>query len=285
MKTKIFKLLILLFVVATLNSNADVKDAYHIRLTWVGNASVELILRNPKGSPISGLPYEDLDCYGGQPSPDWGVKDQDFDNPKWTETKIGDTNIQEIIAETLMDVGSYPIIARIINGEAECQIDKIRINNEDDDGTETETLNATDCNENNDVMVLIINTQKELLHSKVLKFKQNKQNNKFLIKLNYTSLPDEITTNDIARLYLNSEDAYSENNWESNKKKTKYFIDKPWTMKIIDKSGSQYIYIRGLAENYYKDTKVEATLFIGDFVGTNSFLTNKKAKYKYKFPK
>jgi len=284
MKTKIFKIMLLLLVVVAFSSNAEDKLGYHIRVTWVGDAEVNLIWRNPKNPDMNSV-IEPLDCYDGQKEPDWGIIGQEFDNPKWTSATIGLTNIQEVKSETLMDVGAYAIIARIINGEAVCHIDKIRINNKDVNERITQTLNADDCNLNNDQKVIIINTQNELLYSRVLKFSQRASDNKFLIKLNYTAIPDDLTTNDIARLFLNSELAYSDNNWESNNKQTKYFIDSPWTMKIIKKTGKQYIYVRGYSENYYEDATVESTLLIGNYIGTNSFVTNKRAKYKYKIPK
>jgi len=285
MKIKIFKLIILLLIaVAFISNAAEIKPGYHIRLTWVGDAEVNLIWRNPK-NPNMNSSVESLDCYDGQISPDWGIIGQDFDNPKWTATKIGITNIQEVKAEALMDVGAYAIIARIINGEAECHIDTIRVNDEESEERITQTLNAEDCNLNNDEKIVIINTKKELLYTRVLKFKQNKGNNKFLIKFNYTSIPDDLTTDVIARLFLNSEEAYSDNNWESNNKQTKYFIDNPWTMKIIKKNGNRTIFVRGLLENFYSDASIESTLLIGNYIGTNSFLTDKKAKYKYKKPK
>ena len=277
--------MVLLLVAVAFSSNAAVdKPGYHIRLSWVGDAEVSLIWRNPK-NPDMNSSVESLDCYDGQTSPDWGIVDQDFDDPNWTSSTMGLTNIQEVKSETLMDVGAYAIIARIINGEAECHIDKIRINDKDVNERITQTLNADDCNFNNDEKIVIINTQRELLYTRVLKFKQNKGNNKFLIKFNYTSIPDDLDTNIIARLFLNSEQVYSDNNWESNNKQTKYFIDKPWTMKIIKKNGNHTIFIRGYPENFYSDSSVESTLLIGNYIGTNSFVTDKNAKYKYKKPK
>ncbi len=284
MNTKIFKLGIILSACFVLAANAEDKIGFHYRLTWVGDADVELIWRNPQNPDLNSI-YEPLDCYYGQKNPDWGVIGQEFDNPSWSEIKAGDTNIQEVISEALLDVGSYGIIARIINGEAECHLDRIREEDKDINERQTMTLNADDFNTANDYMILTYDTQKELLYSKVLKFKQKKANNKYLFKINYTAIPDELTTNDIARLFLNSELAYSDNNWESNKKQTKFYIDKPWTIKIIKKTGKQFIYVRGIAENFYKDANVESSLLIGNYIGTNSFLTDKHAKYKYKQPK
>ena len=284
MKTKLFKIILLMLVAVAFSSKAEEKPGYHIRLSWIGDAEVDLIWRNPK-NPDMNSPVQPLDCYDGQSEPDWGIIGQDFDNPKWTETKIGITNIQEVKAKTLMDVGAYAAIARIIDGEAVCHIDTLRANDKEVNERITQTLNAEDCNLNDDEKIVILNTRNELLYSRVLKFKQNKTKNKFLIKLNYTAIPDDLTTNEIARLFLNSEEAYSENNWESNKKQTKFFIDNPWTMKVIKRSGKQLIFIRGVLDNYYGDATIESTLLIGNYVGTNKFVTTKKAQYKYKLPK
>ena len=104
MKTKIFKMTLLLFTVIALISNAEDKVGYHIRVTWVGDAEINLIWRNPKNPDMNTL-IEPLDCYDGQKEPDWGIIGQEFDNPKWTSSTIGLTNIQEVKSETLKRPG------------------------------------------------------------------------------------------------------------------------------------------------------------------------------------
>jgi hypothetical protein len=58
-------------------------------------------------------------------------------------------------------------------------------------------------------------------------------------------------------------------------------MDKPWTCKILYK-GKNRIYLKGRAQQIFKSMNVLCNYLIGDYLGTNSFRTDKKCRYKYK---
>ncbi len=280
MKTKILKITLLLFAFITLTSYANQKG-YHVRLTWTGDSRIFLIFRNPIDKNVSSSEYTAFDCRFGNDNPEWGITDYKPDNPQWIDGgKIAGINYQDVTSEELFDPGQYSIIARLISTAqfqtAECRIDILRWNHKDVNKRYDKIPLSTD-----DPTYPIIQEQLyEDMNTRVYKFKQ-KKNGKYLIKLNASALPDKITTNDLAQLYLNNYKEYADSNWESNKKETKYFIDKPWTFKVVKKN-KEYIYVRGIAENYYENANIKTTIMIGDYIGTNSFVTDKQAKYKYK---
>ena len=97
------------------------------------------------------------------------------------------------------------------------------------------------------------------------------------------NLPAELPTNELVRVYLNEEAVFADNgtHWIQSASGKKYTIGKPWTMKVLLNSKSS-IYVRGFANNIYKSANVTANILIGEYLGTNTFRTNKKCKYKYK---
>ncbi len=77
MKTKLTMTLLTVFTIIAFNVTAADEKGYHIRMSWVGDASIDLILRNPKDPDINSF-QEPFDCYFGQKSPDWGIIGQDL---------------------------------------------------------------------------------------------------------------------------------------------------------------------------------------------------------------
>ena len=276
MKSKLITIIIILIISFTVKANTA--DKYHIRLTWSGNAQVALFLRNPN-APDFTVHYHNNDCYYGQHNPDWGVYHQTFDNPRWRNSKHGNINIQEIYANTLNDVGKHGIIARIYNGVAECKIEIIKANGIYVNQQTTVLLNADDCRNDNDTKLILLNTPMKPLSSIVSKFSQNKKN-KFLIKFKCPPIYQDIVTKDMISLFFNVENTYNDNGWQRNKKNNTLTIDKPWTARIVKKGNESIIYIRGIAKYYYSYAAIESSIIIGDYVGKNKFITNKKANYK-----
>ena len=109
---KLFLLLLLLLLPLTVFASAY---NYSVRMMWVGDAEMQLIMRHPENIQEAENTIAARDCYSGNKSPDWGVKDITSDNPRWSSYRDGVTNIQEIVAEDLFDVGNYKIIARCLN--------------------------------------------------------------------------------------------------------------------------------------------------------------------------
>ena len=277
------KLLVLLLLTGTVISAADdVQYGYHVRLGWVGTSDMILIMRHPLESAMD-VDFAPRDCYEGQPNPDWGIQDQSFDDPTWIYTQDGITNYEHIVSEDLFDVGTYMIIARAFSGGATCTLDIVRWNSENENSRVVKYL-TTDPSGTREWRSQRASIYYNMF-SRVIKFKQQKSGRnagKFLIQCNYTQMSDELNTNDYMRVYLNEEQVYSDDGqWQWNKKKTKYWIDKPWSVKLFMKNKNEF-YIRGIAQSLYKSAQVDCNIVIGEYLGTNSFLTNKSCKYKYK---
>jgi hypothetical protein len=275
-------LLLLILSVACGVSAEETDFSYHVRLGWTGPSDMTLILRNPKDA-IMDVDFAPLDCYEGQPNPDWGIQDQSIDDPIWAYTKVGETNYEHIISSDLFDIGTYVIIARAFSGAATCTLDIVRWQNKDDN---TRTVKYLTTDQNGTREWRSNRSSKYFnMFSRILKFKQKKGGNtagKFLIKCNYTQMTEELDTNDAMRVYLNEDRVFTDNgNWQFNKKKTKYWIDNPWSVKVFQKNKNE-IYIRGIASSLYKSANVNCNIVIGEYLGTNSFITDRKCLYKYK---
>jgi hypothetical protein len=260
----------------------DTEFGYHVRLGWTGSSDMILIMRHPEDASKD-VDFAPRDCYEGQPNPDWGILDQSIDDPTWVSTKAGETNYEHIISTDLFDIGTYVIIARAFSGGATCTLDIVRWQNEDDN-TRTIKYLTTDPYGTREWRSNRASRYYNMF-SRVLKFKQKKGGQsagKFLIKCNYTQMSEDLTTNEYMRVYLNQDRVFTDNgNWQHNKKKTKFWIDKPWSVKLFMKNKNE-VYIRGIASSLYKSANVNCNIVIGEYLGTNTFVTNKQCKYKYK---
>jgi hypothetical protein len=263
---------------------AEEDFGYYVLLYWVGDADMDLILRHPDEATAQ-IDYAEKDCFYGQPNPDWGVPDFDGDNPHWLEWREGETNIEAIVSVDLFDVGTYVVIARAFSGAADCRIEVSRWRGETA-GTTHEKFLTTDTLVGSREARWQYNSLYSSMGTRVIKFKQHKtgkDEGKFVLKLDFSNLGEEITTNDNTRVYLNNENVYNKpgNLWRANKKKTKFRMDKPWTCKVLYK-GENRIYLKGRAQQTFKSMNVLCNYLIGDYLGTNSFRTDKKCRYKYK---
>lgn len=266
--------------------------SYAVRMMWVGDAEMELIMRHPENIKESETTIAARDCYSGNKSPDWGVKDITSDNPRWTSYRDGVTNIQEIVAEDLFDVGNYKIIARCLNNAdptnpylgTEVFIDTLMWKGVPGD-RETITLNAVYGTQ---TWPIIKESDYKDLHTRILKFKYVKKGlkkGKYTIHANYaTNLDrDDITTNTYFKVYLNNEQVYRDTgNWEWNKKQTKFHVHKPWTVKIWRSDSKRQIKVRGVADGAYYSVDLNCNIVLGRFIGTNSFFVKKSGKYNFK---
>lgn len=255
---------------------------YKISLSWLGNAitnDMNLILRKPQDAS-SDNDYAPGDCYYGQENPDWGIINYDNDNPQWRKLRIGETNIEEIVAYELLDIGTYVVIARAHSGDAVCSI-------------EIERWKYEDVHERDEKWLISNTTSREARYqrdssyldmgTRVLKFKQKKKSKKFKIKLDFTDLMDEMPTNERVRVYLDSELVLQDDgtSWQDKKKKKKWKLGNPWEMKVMQESNYR-IYIRGIADGDYRSKTVQCNVMIGDYLGTNAFYVDKHASYKFK---
>ena len=285
---KIF--LILLLISGTLFAS---ENNYHIRMRWVGNADVRLIMRHPDDINIAETEIAPRDCYSGNKNPDWGVKDITSDDPHWADNKNGITNIQEIAAEDLFDVGNYKIIARCLsNDPADPQapvkvfIDTVLWKGVQGD-TEIATLNASPLY-GAQTWPIVKESDYKNLFTRILKFKYVKSGlgkGKYSIYANYaTNLDrDDITTNTYFKVYLNNEQVYRDTgNWEWNKKQTVFHVHKPWTVKVWRNENKREIKVRGVAEGAYHSVDVYCNMVLGRYIGTNSFFVKKDGKYVFK---
>ena len=260
----------------------ELEFGYHVRLGWTGDSDMILIMRHPLNASMD-VDFAPRDCYEGQPNPDWGILDQPIDDPTWVSTSVGETNYEHILSTDLFDIGTYVIIARAFTGGANCTLDIVRWQNRDDN-TRTIKFLTTDPNGTREWRSNRASKYFNMF-SRVLKFKQKKSGNsagKFLLKCNYTQMADELDTNDFMRVYLNEDRVFTDNgNWQFNTKKTKYWIDKPWSVKLFMKNKNE-IYVRGIASSLYKSANVDCNIVVGEYLGTNKFVTNKQCTYKYK---
>ncbi len=255
---------------------------YVIRLYWVGDPVVndmDLILRNPKDAN-SVYDYAPLDCYYGRPNPDWGITGYELDDPIWYSVSYGATNIEQIFAHELLDIGTFTIIARAHTGSAKCWI-------------EIETWNFENIGYFDEKLLTANNSYFETrylqqgkyqdMNIRALKFKQNKRTGKYIFKITQNNLPSELPINEFVRIYLNNDGVFADNgtHWIQSASGKKYTIGKPWSMKVLLNSKNA-IYVRGYANTIYKSANVDCNVFIGEYLGTNAFRTDEKCKYKYK---
>ncbi len=284
MKTMTLTLLLSVCTLFAASSVVAIEEVfgYYIRLSWIGDPvtnDMDLILRNPKDEGTAN-DYAALDCYYGQPNPDWGIQDYDYDNPQWHASTSGETNMESIVAYHLFDIGTFTIIARAHTGTANCWIEIIRWRYEDRDYIDQKELIADTASRE----VRYMEPSKYYdMNTRVIRFNENKKSGKFTLKLIFSNLPTDLPTNEPVRVYLNEEPVYVDDgtHWYRNKSGKKYRIDKPWTMKVL-LNEKRAIHVRGFAENIYKSISVNCNVLIGDYLGTNIFRTNKKCKYKYK---
>lgn len=263
-----------------INSLADDEYGYIIQLQWVGSSisnDMDLILRHPSEVDMQN-DFATLDCYYGQKNPDWGIPEQKSDDPTWGTYRIGITNIEEIIAPNLFDIGTYQIIARAHTGTATCAIVVKRWEYENVD--------------ERDEIMLVANTQsrdarfqQQSVYNdmglRVTKFKQKKHSGKIKIEANYSILPDTMPTQKAVRVYLDDELILqsSGSEWVANKKDTKFVLGNPWLMKVKQKSNYD-IKVRHIAEADFSSSYITCKILIGDYLGTNTFYVNKHGKYK-----
>jgi hypothetical protein len=271
-------------ILAAATLHAEEEFGYYVLLSWVGDADMDLILRHPDEAD-SQNDTAPRDCYYGQENPDWGVPNFSGDNPRWLASKDGETNIEAIVSVDLFDVGTYVVIARAFSGAADCRIEVSRWRGETSGSVHEKHLTTDTLAGSREAR-----WQYESLYvnmgTRVIKFKQHKkgkEEGKFVLKMDFATLGEEITTNEDTRVYLNDENVYNKAGdlWRSNDKKTKFRIDKPWTCRVIYK-GKNRIYLKGRATQIFKSMNVLCNYLIGEYLGTNSFRTTKKCVYKYK---
>lgn len=285
------KKMLLILVLLPLAALASAYN-YRISMEWVGDAEMQLIMRHPDNIKESETAIASRDCYSGNKNPDWGVKDITSDNPRWASRKEGITNIQEIVAEDLFDVGNYKIIARCLNNADPSnpyQGTTVFINTDLWKGIpcdrETVTLNAVYGTQ---TWPIIKESDYKNLYTRILKFKYIKKGlgkGKYSIHANYaTNLDrDDITTNTYFKVYLNDEQVYRDTgNWEWNKKQTVFHVHKPWTVKVWRNDSKREIKVRGVADGAYHSVDVYCNMVLGRYIGTNSFYVPKSGKYVFK---
>jgi len=285
MKTFTISLTFVLIMLFSANITVAAEDdnfGYILRLYWVGDPianDMDLILRNPKDAN-SANDYAPLDCYYGQPNPDWGIPDYELDNPIWASLSYGPTNVEQIISRELLDIGTFTIIARAHTGSANCWLEIERWQFEDIEYIDEKLLTADTTSF--EARYLQASNYKDM-NIRVLKFKQNKRSGKYTLKMTQNNLPSELPTNELVRVYLNEEAVFTDDgsHWVQSASGKKYTINKPWSVKVLLNAKSA-IYVRGFAANIYKSANVNCNILIGTYLGTNTFVTNKKCKYKYK---
>jgi len=264
--------------------SADEQDSfgYIVKLYWLGNPvenDMDLILRNPKDAESANT-YAPLDCYYGQQNPDWGIPNYELDNPMWATFTFGETNVEQVIARELLDIGTFSIIARAHTGSAKCWLEIYRWKFNDIEYIDEKLLTADTSSF--EARYLQQSTYSDM-NIRPLKFKQNKSSGKYLLRVTQNNLPSELPTNELVRVYLNEEAVFTDDgtHWKQSANGKKYTINKPWSMKVYLNSRSE-IYVRSFANNIYKSAQVNCNILIGEYLGTNSFRTNKRCKYKYK---
>ena len=260
----------------------DSNFGYVIRLYWLGDPvenDMDLILRNPKDAESANT-YAPLDCFYGQQNPDWGIPKYDLDDPIWSSVSYGETNVEQIFSRELLDIGTFTIISRAHTGSARCWIEIEKWKFESIEYIDEKLLTADTTSD--EARYLQQSTYRDM-NIRPLKFKQNKNTGKYLLRVTQNNLPSELPTNELVRVYLNEEAVFTDDgsHWKQSASGKKYTINKPWSMKVLLNSKSE-IYVRSFAENIYKSAQVNCNIFIGEYLGTNSFRTNKKCKYKYK---
>jgi hypothetical protein len=288
---KNFLILITILLLAPGFASAGVYN-YAVRMMWVGDAEMQLIMRHPENVSEPETAIAAKDCYSGNKSPDWGVQDITSDNPYWASYRDGVTNVQEIVAEDLFDVGNYKIIARCLSNadpEKPYEGTKVFIDTLLWKGVpgdrETVTLNAVYGTQ---TWPIVKESDYKNLKTRILKFKYVKKGRgkgKYSIHANYgTAIDrDDITTNTYFKVYLNDEQVYRDSgNWEWNKKQTVFHIHKPWTVKVWRNDKKREIKIRGVAEGAYHSVDVASKIVLGRYLGTNTFFVKKSGKYKFK---
>jgi len=276
-----FILTMLLFTNNTFAADED-NFGYVVRLYWLGDSvanDMDLILRNPKNAN-SVIDYAPLDCFYGQQNPDWGITGYELDDPIWSSVSYGKTNVEQIISRELLDIGTFTIIARAHTGSATCWVEIAKWRFADIEYIDEKLLTADTGSF--EARYLQQSTYSDM-NTRVIKFKQNKSNGKYLLKMTQNNLPSELPTNELVRVYLNEEAVFTDDgsHWIQSASGKKYTINKPWSMKVLLNSKSA-IYVRDFANNIYKSASVNCNVLIGSYLGTNSFVTNKKCKYKYK---
>ncbi|RLD10023.1 MAG: hypothetical protein DRI44_07095 [Chlamydiae bacterium] len=284
---KIFTLtFILIFVmllsVKTSFAAGENSFGYIVKLYWLGDPVVndmDLILRNPKDADSVNR-IAPLDCFYGQQNPDWGISGYELDNPIWATVSYGETNVEQVIARELLDIGTFTIIARAHTGSAKCWVEIEKWRFEDIEYLDEKLLTA---NTTSDEAIYLQQSNYQDMNIRPLKFKQKKSSGKYILKVTQNNLPSELPTNELVRVYLNDEAVFTDNgsHWIQNATGKKYTIGKPWTMKVLLNSKSS-IYVRGFANNIYKSANVNCNVLIGNYLGTNFFRTTKKCRYKYK---
>ena len=264
--------------------SADEQDSfgYIVKLYWLGNPvenDMDLILRNPKDAKSANT-YAPLDCYYGQQNPDWGIPNYELDNPMWATFTFGETNVEQVIARELLDIGTFSIIARAHTGSAKCWLEIYRWKFNNIEYIDEKLLTADTSSF--EARYLQQSTYSDM-NIRPLKFKQNKSSGKYLLRVTQNNLPSELPTNELVRVYLNEEAVFTDDgtHWKQSANGKKYTINKPWSMKVYLNSRSE-IYVRSFANNIYKSAQVNCNILIGEYLGTNSFRTNKRCKYKYK---
>ena len=270
---------------------ADPSYGYHIRVTWLTNsgAQVDFSLRHPTYADLPLVPSQfghvPLDCYYGNiDPPDWGIPDQTYDNPRWSMSTMGESNVEEIISDELLDMGHYRIIIYLVSGNATCRLDVLRWNHQDTDYSDTKFL-STDASGTR-LASWERASEYSAMGIRTTKFTEQRSGvskGRYRLAMNYTDLPKEMTTSDYVRIYLAGENVYDMDGtqWRSNNKKTLYFIGKPWTLRL-DKRSNFTITVKGRANTLFESQNVVCNVFIGDYLGTNTFRTDKHCKYTYK---
>ncbi|NLF40061.1 hypothetical protein GX586_11485 [bacterium] len=278
-------LVTLLLLAAATAARADENPiGYYVRLSWVGAANIDLYLRHPKDAVVAPFVPAELDCYYGNPHPDWGVPSLTYDDPQWLTRTDGPTNIEEVFSEELFDIGTYKIVAIAFNGTAECWVDILRWQHEDVNSREFHGVLDADGAGNMRVIQRSSNYKDMGLRTVEFNEKRTgKKRGKVFYKANYANLPDEITTNDRVRIYFDNENVYdvSGADWRANKKRTIFRYGKPWTLKIVRKR-QFYLVFKGRADTLFRSKNVLCNILVGDHLGTNTFRTTKRCKYFYK---
>lgn len=254
---------------------------YHIRLSWVGDPltnDMNLIFRRPEDA-MSQNEFAPGDCYYGQPNPDWGIIKYHNDDPRWIRRRVGITNIQDIVAHELFDIGTYIIIARAHSGEAIVTVEVLRWQYEDIGYRDQKWLIANTTSREARYQ---IDSSYMTMGTRVLNFRQRRLNKRFNMRLNYTDLMDEITTNHRVRVYLDNELVINDDgsSW-TRLGRNRWRLGRPWIMRVIRRRNYR-MRIRGISEGDYRSAHVQCNVIIGDYLGTNSFYVNRRGRYRFK---
>ena len=274
-----YKLIILILMFVFFSYAEEIPYGYYARLSWVGGIhDLQLILRHP--SEIEGK-----DCCFEQETVDWGVLEQSFDDPHWSSGSIGPTNYQIIYADSLNDLGIYKFIVRARSGgETEYTFEILRWNNRNDTFHKVGIVSSGSGSAEHQHTVIFPRDSKFYdLKTRILSFQQNK-NGKFKIYGNYGyDINPDVFTNSVngVIVYLNSTRAFFDDSpWSWNKKKTKFWINKPWTARLFMKNKSEF-YIRGTTDVSFREKNVSCNVIFENYIGTNSFYVKKNRRYKF----